>query len=1717
MSDLHHVEHYLRLFKGREDYFAQQGEDHYRPVKRAFDESYLIEHLKGTLTCGLYVLNRESKCNLICVDIDIPKAKVAEVDIRDYSAKYSILGGVLNAILASLSEDFHIPHEALRVEETGGRGCHVWLFFSEPIRGTDAVKFGAALKNNTGLDFEFFPKQGELNESRKYGNLIKLPLGVHRKYNSRSCFVTVGPSGVAPIEGIDKNLDSLASVKPMDSAVFKSLVDSLPTDSSTVSSGNRPGNSANLQRTQYEGDTEYLFEGCTAMRNIRLKAESGTPLEHDEAFYLADVLLSVDGGEALIHSIVERSYGQRYSKDRAQREIDKISPLQIAGCRTLYQNGVCPAYCKESVKKRNEDPLVTGTNPCSVWLKRKTRRASYDVDTFATRIGDPESVRQAYFQLKNYHHSNEAPFFDPFDFNAFEARLDVNCKIIAKALEQKTQFSLLGCMAVRTPKKLGPNKEMDYREMAYISVYDEVPVQTVFNSVAPVIEELMHPSSFGYRWNTDPDRRYEVFEDWREAYPRFRNAVMKGLEATPNGYYVCCDLKGYYDHIDHEILIQLIRGAIADQYILSSVERVIDSYSYQRNGETGVPQGPAYARLLANFYLNDFDQFAANLGVGYFRYVDDFVLVFRAEEDATNAIKEINDRLHNMKLQLSDDEAKAPVVLRTTNISRARKTLDKIHYGILEATRHVESFAPREIDDFALAVERDSVSPLNVDELLNMNEKLPSLLYVVAKETLTPTSLTSRVIDILEFLVERKLFCAKRLGRLFHELVLVEPNEERLVRIFENLESSHKVSFLLSVFSLWESDPEKESLLKKMAEIGLNTDDDYVFGFSLAVSRRFESSPAQSVDPLSIAQKLSQHSWNFSLIKWVSTLDYVEQAPEVRSAIRAIITKNSPELIRMYLALSIRRPPTDYVDSIYLKSLLHDSDGVMYAASCSIFAALTGGGDLFDAVAGFIANRFIFKSILIRHIVEQIFERRSQAGRAEVENLSQLYTHIADPQLKGSALAALSNIRDYRLAYDEDFAKTHEFDDQYNECYLFRSARNDVPYDYIELIPADRLESHMATDPDRFRKIVEQFCEFRILPNATVSYDTNRSEIRLEYKLSNEWRSIDLVDQSSRTSEILAACRLVCDVYKKAVYYQRSVGRVPRISRENLVVNKLNGEAAFCTVGRSLASRHVIGGRSFGNEQGDVTRMVSWLLQTLVFQSDEKFESFRKSKPHSGMEAMLLFLIERTRSGETRNLVSAARFAYLVERMQVQFEGKGRSGSMALFYLSERLKGGLYRHNPETVTWQGICGATEEHLNSHIDDVVGVNELRRVHYPPVNGTTRSERTRLHSVSRYLLDLSDVGRNFRPIEDADRPYVSLVELVLVYGALCMEVVSMARSVRSSQSFAELLNKRTLSTESIEVVAGMTTATFEPEKVASLLMIDESENARDILMSRSLELLCIQILLSLGFEAGDGQVIVIKNGTMRQSEFEALCHDCLVRIPEMERIVAQEVIHVVTALRSNEEIAPLGDILKMRESIRIVIHDFAKIRSRLGFRRASGRADGRYFPSYVVFRRRMGRKLHVANKTLPGCPLTSSFPFKTSGYASSIDLHQGRPVNLMIPAEGIGAIVSKLKAGRFFGRRLSFLYSKGIMIVVDAVLMILFISGGVLISNSQDSSSESVIIKEGLVILHRFLQGLALGALGKILLWDVGEWIPMFRRPALYLKGLMSRSDEAGSDE
>ena len=139
--------------------------DDWRCVHTDLTEDVFQNHFHGRTTIGTYTLGPDSKCLYIGWDIDHHDG-----DLGDPAANWRyarILCHRLTRMGAS----------PLLEDSNGSGGYHVWLRFDERITGSVAHSVANWLVRHcpAGIHAEAFPKQPDLNETRRYGNQMRLP------------------------------------------------------------------------------------------------------------------------------------------------------------------------------------------------------------------------------------------------------------------------------------------------------------------------------------------------------------------------------------------------------------------------------------------------------------------------------------------------------------------------------------------------------------------------------------------------------------------------------------------------------------------------------------------------------------------------------------------------------------------------------------------------------------------------------------------------------------------------------------------------------------------------------------------------------------------------------------------------------------------------------------------------------------------------------------------------------------------------------------------------------------------------------------------------------------------------------------------------------------------------------------------------------------------------------------------------------------------------------------------------------------------------------------------------------------------------------------------------------------------------------------------------------------------------------------------------------
>lgn len=120
-----------------------------------------------------------------------------------------------------------------------------------------------------------------------------------------------------------------------------------------------------------------------------------------------------------------------------------------------------------------------------------------------------------------------------------------------------------------------------------------------------------------------------------------------------NIFALKCDVKKFFDSIDHGILLEIIKRKISDKKALWLIGLVVESY--QTVSGKGLPIGNVTSQLFANIYLGELDQFMVHdLEAKYYlRYCDDFIVIGDSKGKLKEAILKIAEFLRNqLKLSL---------------------------------------------------------------------------------------------------------------------------------------------------------------------------------------------------------------------------------------------------------------------------------------------------------------------------------------------------------------------------------------------------------------------------------------------------------------------------------------------------------------------------------------------------------------------------------------------------------------------------------------------------------------------------------------------------------------------------------------------------------------------------------------------------------------------------------------------------------------------------------------------------------------------------------------------------------------------------------------------------------------------------------------------------------------------------------------------------------
>ena len=196
-----------------------------------------------------------------------------------------------------------------------------------------------------------------------------------------------------------------------------------------------------------------------------------------------------------------------------------------------------------------------------------------------------------------------------------------------------------------------PKKNGKQRPLGIPVVRDRVVQGAVKLIIEPIFEADFQEFSYGFREGRST-------QDARKEIQKFLNWGCTNIYDA--------DIKGYFDNIDHGILMELIKRRIADGYILKLIRAWLRANIIENDMRTepkkGTPQGGVISPLLANIYLNEMDRLWKNSGIEkredahLIRFCDDFIVL--SSKPFRKAIPFIEAVLNNLNLELSTEKTR---------------------------------------------------------------------------------------------------------------------------------------------------------------------------------------------------------------------------------------------------------------------------------------------------------------------------------------------------------------------------------------------------------------------------------------------------------------------------------------------------------------------------------------------------------------------------------------------------------------------------------------------------------------------------------------------------------------------------------------------------------------------------------------------------------------------------------------------------------------------------------------------------------------------------------------------------------------------------------------------------------------------------------------------------------------------------------------------------
>ncbi len=285
------------------------------------------------------------------------------------------------------------------------------------------------------------------------------------------------------------------------------------------------------------------------------------------------------------------------------------------------------------------------TETGKTWMKlslisEHAKRAPVFRFTSLAHLLDKEFLKDCYNSLNR----NKAVGVDNVSWEDYGRNLDENLDSLVSRLKSK-KYKPIPAKRVYIPKS-----ETEKRPLGISALENKVVESGVTRILGSIYEQDFLDCSYGFRPKRNCHQALKTLNDL--------------ITYRPVNHVVEADIKGFFDNVSHEELMEFLRLRIADTSLLMLINKFLKAgYIDERmliRTDKGTPQGSILSPMLANVFLHyvldtRFNSVVKNHVRGFceiIRYADDFVTVAQYADDAERIEKALKNRFGRYGLEI---------------------------------------------------------------------------------------------------------------------------------------------------------------------------------------------------------------------------------------------------------------------------------------------------------------------------------------------------------------------------------------------------------------------------------------------------------------------------------------------------------------------------------------------------------------------------------------------------------------------------------------------------------------------------------------------------------------------------------------------------------------------------------------------------------------------------------------------------------------------------------------------------------------------------------------------------------------------------------------------------------------------------------------------------------------------------------------------------------